>query len=128
MPLSPSCTSALQNLFGYSQLAFREDDGDQGSYFPQHYDDDNLYMDLQGGQWVGTLPPDTGLCSPPGSSPVESASFAMVMRRAAEVLDLQLGTMEVKTNTLTEVLQPGPTSSESLLPFNEALTDTFVGT
>ena len=47
----------------------------------------------------------------------------MVMRMAAEILDLQLPTQEVKTSVLTWVLQPGQTSSEPLLPFNKALTD-----
>lgn len=48
-----------------------------------------------------------------------------------EDLKLQLPTMEAKTVVLIEVLQPvhpGQTSSEPLLPFNEALTDTLMGT
>ena len=44
------------------------------------------------------------------------------------MLDLQLLSVEVKTTVLMEVLQPGETSSERLLPFIEALTDTLLGT
>ena len=47
----------------------------------------------------------------------DRASFVMVVRRAAEVLDLQLPSVEVETNVLTEVLQPGGSHSEPLLPF-----------
>ena len=45
----------------------------------------------------------------------------MVMLRAAVVLDLQILTQEVKTD-LTEVLQPGKSSTEPLLLFNDTLT------
>ncbi|KAJ1199632.1 hypothetical protein NDU88_003465, partial [Pleurodeles waltl] len=34
----------------------------------------------------------------------------------------------VRTNLLTEILQPGASSSEPLLPFNKALTDVLQGT
>ena len=59
-----------------------------------------------------------------GPATEESPSFATVVRRAAEILDLKLPTQEV----LTEVLQVGQISSEPLLSFNQALTNTLLGT
>ena len=51
----------------------------------------------------------------------------MVVRRAAEVLDLQLPSVEVKMNVLTEVFQTWVPHSEPLLPFNEDLSDILLG-
>lgn len=56
----------------------------------------------------------------------EGASFVMVVRRAAEVMELQLPMVQVKANVLSELLQPGVSLSEPLLPFNEALTDVLL--
>ncbi|KAJ1198716.1 hypothetical protein NDU88_002555 [Pleurodeles waltl] len=85
------------------------------------------YVDLGEASGLDTSP-DTGMLSPPNVATEEGASFAMVVRRAAEVLDLKLPTVPVRTNILTEVLQPGVSTSELLLPFNEALTDVLLGT
>ena len=67
------------------------------------YDEDNWYEDLKDASGLD-ISPDTGLLLLPGPATEESASFAMVVRRASEILDLQLPTQEVKTNVLTEVL------------------------
>ena len=48
--------------------------------------------------------PDSGLVSPLGPVAEEGASFVMVAIRAAEVRVLQLPSIEVETNLLTEVL------------------------
>ena len=56
---------------------------------------------------VAWTPPQT-LAFPPQTE--EPASFVIVIRSAAEVLDLTLHTTEVKTNVLTEVLNPGQSS------------------
>ena len=88
---------------------------------PLAHDDDNWYEELADASGLDTSP-DTGLVSPPTVATEEGASFAMVIRRAAEVLDLQLPPVEVKMNVLTEVLQPGLSHSEPLLSFNEGLT------
>ena len=57
----------------------------------------------------------------------ESSSFATVVRRAAEVLDLQQSSVETEATVLTEVLQPRHVGSDPLLPFNEALSDILLG-
>ena len=88
------------------------------------YHDDSWYEDLQDASGLDTSP-DTGLVSPLGSATKKSASFTMVMRRAA---DLQFPAWEIKTNVLTEGFQPGQTNSESLFPFNKALTSTLLWT
>ena len=49
--------------------------------------------------------------------------MATVVLRAAEVLDLNLPTVETKQTILTEVLQPRHNGVEHLLPFNDTLTD-----
>ena len=49
--------------------------------------------------------------------------MAMVVLRAAKVLDLTLPTVETKQTILTEVLQPSHQGVEPLLPFNDTLTD-----
>ena len=54
------------------------------------------------------------LDSPLGPPMEESASFAVVVRRAAKVLELQLTSIETKTNVFMETLQPGPATSEPL--------------
>lgn len=58
----------------------------------------------------------------------ESASCAVVISRADEVLDLTLPITEVMTNAVTEVLHPGQTNQEPLLLFSGALVDTLLGT
>lgn len=57
----------------------------------------------------------------------EGAFFAVVMRRVAEVLDLQLPSVTVKTNILTVELQLGIAPSEPQLLYNEALTGVLRG-
>lgn len=71
---------------------------------------------------------DTGLLSPPNLALEEGASFAVVVRRAAEVPDLNLPLVAVKTNVMMEVHQPRESPSEPLLPFNKALSDILLGT
>lgn len=58
-----------------------------------------------------------------GLATEEGASFIIVVRKAAEILDLQLPSIEVKLNVLTEVHQPELRSVAPLLPFNESLVD-----
>lgn len=77
--------------------------GNNGNDFPTHCDD-NLYMALQEASgFVTSL--DTWLGSSPGPSTEEIAAFAEDIRCSVEVFDLQLPSMEVKTNILTDVLQ-----------------------
>ena len=52
----------------------------------------------------------------------------MMVQRAVEVFDLDMPSAETKKMLLTEVLQPSQTGSETLLPFNETLTDILFGT
>ena len=99
--------------------------------YDEHYEeplaqDDNWYEELAVANRYDTLP-DTGLVSPPTMAIEEAVSFGMVVRMAAEVLDLQLPSIEVKANVLTEVLQTGISHTEPLLPFNEDLTDILLG-
>lgn len=102
--------------------------GDDGcGFLLSHYTVDASYMDLQDASRLDTAPAE-GLDSPLGSPMEENASFAAVVCRAAETLDLQLPSVETKMNILTKIIPPGPGTSELLLPFNEALTDTFTGT
>ena len=68
-------------------------------------------------------PPQIKAFSPPGPATEESSSFATVVMQAAEVLDLNLPTVETKTTILTEVLQLSTEGSEPLLTFNDTLTD-----
>ncbi|KAJ1114675.1 hypothetical protein NDU88_002910 [Pleurodeles waltl] len=76
--------------------------------------------------------PDTsagaGILSPPTPATEERASYSMVVRREAEFLGLELPLVAVRSNHLTEVLQPGASSSEPLLPFNETLSDVMLRT
>ncbi|KAJ1206569.1 hypothetical protein NDU88_001972 [Pleurodeles waltl] len=72
--------------------------------------------------------PDTGMLSPRTVATEEGTSYFMVVQRAAEVLDLELSSVKVSPDILTNVLQPGYSTSEPLLPFNEALTDVLLGT
>ncbi|KAJ1156192.1 hypothetical protein NDU88_008916 [Pleurodeles waltl] len=77
----------LQQPFGFNS--------DQ-IYFLEHYDDEdeNLYMDLQ----KTSTYPDTGFSSSPGPPTQESASFAVLKRRAADVLDIQMPAKEAVTS------------------------------
>lgn len=64
-------------------------------------DDENLFLDLQAASGLGTSP-GTGLPSPTlCTATEESASFAVLIRRAANIFTLHLPTTEVKTNVLT---------------------------
>ena len=58
------------------------------------------------GMPVGCTPLWTQFCSLPQALLLKSASFAMVVRSAAEILDLQLATQVVKTNVLDEGITP----------------------
>lgn len=87
---------------------------------PLAHKDDNWYEELADASGLDTWP-DTGLVPPSTVAMEEETSFAMVVRRAAAVLDLQLPSVEVKMNVLMEVLQPGVLHSEPLLPFKEGL-------
>lgn len=80
----------------------------------QTYLEENGYEGLWDSSGLDTSP-DTDLVSCPGLTTEESASFLMVTCRVAKGLKLQLPTLEVKTNVLTKVLQPGQTNIESLL-------------
>ena len=51
----------------------------------------------------------------------------MVVRKAAEVLDLQLPSVETKTTVLIEVLHQATLGPKPMLPFNESLTDILLG-
>ncbi|KAJ1083121.1 hypothetical protein NDU88_003281 [Pleurodeles waltl] len=57
--------------------------------------------------------PDTVMLSPPSVATEEGASYSMVVRTAAEVLDFELPSVEVRPNILTYVLQPGSSSFPS---------------
>ena len=70
-------------------------------YNSQMYDDENLFLNLLGASGLDTSP-DTGHFPTPGPA------------TEAKVLYLQLPTTEVKTNVLTEVLQPGDRPHSSL--------------
>lgn len=67
--------------------------------------------------------PDADLVSPQTLATEEGASFAMMVQRAAQVLDRHLRTVAVKTKVLIKVLQLGFAPSEALLPFNDTHTD-----
>ena len=84
---------------------------------PNQSEDDNWYEELPDASGLDTSP-DAGLVSPPTVVTEEGASFAIVVRRAVEVLDLQLPTVDVKTSILTEVLQLGVSNTEPLLHYN----------
>ena len=74
-----------------------------------HNADDGLYLDLQNASGLHTFP-ETELDSPLWSPTEESASFVVVVCRAAKMFELQLPTVETKANLLTEILQPGPSA------------------
>ena len=63
--------------------------------------DDNWYEKMADASGLDTSP-DTVLVSPTLVTE-EGASFAMVVKGAAEVLDLQLPSLEVITHVLTEL-------------------------
>ncbi|KAJ1160485.1 hypothetical protein NDU88_000987 [Pleurodeles waltl] len=95
---------------------------------PLEYDlEQDWYEDLGEASGLDTSP-DTGMLSPPNVATEEGASYAMVVRSAAEVLDLDLPTVPVGTNLLIELLQPGVTTSELMLPLNVALKDYLLRT
>ncbi|XP_078503994.1 uncharacterized protein LOC144762633 [Lissotriton helveticus] len=75
-----------------------EQQNDNADDISQVYDDGNLFLDLQKASGLDRSP-DTDLNSTPGPSTEDSASFVMVMRRAAEELDFHLPSLEVKTNS-----------------------------
>ncbi|KAJ1213128.1 hypothetical protein NDU88_000767 [Pleurodeles waltl] len=102
----------------------------EGSLDPYEYQEDPTMgwaQDLGKASGLDTSP-DSGMLCPPTVTTAEGATYSMVVSRAAEVLGLELPTVEVRSNLLTEVLQPGACTSEPLLPFNEALTDVLLGT
>lgn len=71
----------------------------EGSLDPEEYQP--LYSDMD---WI---PLQILACSLPLPwLRRRGASFAVVVRRAAEILDLSLPSVAVKTKVLTEVLQP----------------------
>ncbi|KAJ1218360.1 hypothetical protein NDU88_005940 [Pleurodeles waltl] len=79
----------------------------EGSEDPLEYDlEQYWYEDLGEASGLDTSP-DTGMLSPLNVATEEGASYAMVVCRAAEVLDLDLLKVPVRTNLLTEVIQPG---------------------
>lgn len=67
--------------------------------------------------------PEWELSTSRASPPQGIAPYHMVMRKATELLDLQLPTAEYKPNILTEVLHSPSAVVEPLLPFNDALTE-----
>ncbi|KAJ1101563.1 hypothetical protein NDU88_006630 [Pleurodeles waltl] len=100
----------------------------EDSLDPSDYQDDpdmDWAQDLGGASGLDTSP-DAGVLSPTVAT-AEGATYRMVVSRAAEVVGLELPTVEVSSNLLTEVLQPGASTSEPLLPFNKALTNVLFG-
>lgn len=55
--------------------------------------------------------------------PPKVTSYHSVARKALEVLELSLPSIETKIYVLTEVLQPTAPTSEPFLPLNETLLD-----
>ncbi|KAJ1140862.1 hypothetical protein NDU88_007200 [Pleurodeles waltl] len=107
---------------------FEYEEGLEGSLDPYEYQDDpNMDWAQELGEASGLdTSPDAGMLSPPTTA--EGATYSTVVSRAAEVLGLELPTVQVRSNLLKEVLQPRASTSESLLPFNEALTDVLLST
>ncbi|KAJ1177638.1 hypothetical protein NDU88_002890 [Pleurodeles waltl] len=105
-------------------------DSVEGSLDPFEY---QLDLDIDWVQDLGDASrqdtsPDAGMLSLHTVATEEGASYSMVVRKTAEVLDLELSSVQDRTNLLTEVLQPGSSRSEPLLPFIEHLTDVLLGT
>ena len=67
--------------------------------------------------------PEMDFESPTGIPSAEATSYHVMVRRAAELLDLQLPVKEIKSNFLTEVLMPSSSNTEPLLPFHEAVAE-----
>ena len=67
--------------------------------------------------------PDLDFESPTGIPTADSSAYHVTIRRAVELLDLQLPVKEVNSILLTEVLMHTSTTSEHFLPFHEAVTD-----
>ena len=66
-----------------------------------------------------TLDMDIGTSS--GLSVPDVTSYHVVVKKAAELLELPLVTKEVKSNLLTEILHHSSQSPEPVLPFHQAL-------
>ena len=58
-----------------------------------------------------------------GLPSLDSTAYHITVRKAAELLDLDLPSKSVKSNLLTEVLMPSAAKEEPLLPFHEAVAE-----
>ena len=83
LPLTHSCAHTLHDIFR-TDLDNNYNEWDK---FAPQYDEENWYKELQDASGLASSP-DSGLVSSPGPATEESASFAVVIQRAAEVLDL----------------------------------------
>ena len=54
---------------------------------------------------------------------MDSTAYHVTVRKAAELLDLDLPSKTVKSNLLTEVLISAPSRNEPLLPLHEAVVE-----
>ena len=64
--------------------------------------------------------------SPSGIPSAEASAYHLTVRKAADLLDLQLPTKEIESNLLTEVLMPTSSNAEPLLPFHEAVAEPVI--
>ena len=58
-----------------------------------------------------------------GFPTMDSSAYHTAVRKAAELLDLDLPSKEVKSNLLTEVLIPSSAKDEPILPFHVAVAE-----
>lgn len=105
-----------QRLLEEEEFQEQKEEAEEGGIL----DPMNDFEGLQEASGLDTSP-EWELSSPKAIPSQEVSSYHFIIRKAADLLNLQLPTAEVKSNILTEVLHSPSSVMEPLLLLNEAL-------